>query len=41
MADNYEDLKKKEKVSSYILVGSIVLVSAAIALLMFILLSGI
>jgi len=41
MADNYEDLKKKEKVSSYILVGLIVLVSAAIALLMFILLSGI
>jgi hypothetical protein len=41
MADNYEDLKKKEKITSYILIGLVVLVSVAIALLMFILLSGI
>lgn len=41
MTDNYEDLKKKEKVTSHILIGLIVIVSVAFALLMFILISGI
>jgi flagellar basal body-associated protein FliL len=41
MPDNYEDLKKKEKITSYILIGLIIVVSIAVALLTFVLVSGI
>ncbi|MFZ1280656.1 MAG: hypothetical protein WAR59_07460 [Ignavibacteriaceae bacterium] len=40
MADNYEDLKRKEKITSRILVALIITVSIAIAVLVFVLISG-